>query len=117
MRFIIMVKKFSFLDYLFEIWTVATVRVVDISIAFLMFRADMELGYGNECNTGNALGDFDFAGAKALWDALTGTKQFEAVQEFTDFIVVGYAEACELYPDREKLQELVGAWRAKHVED
>ncbi|MEG1886416.1 MAG: hypothetical protein RR182_09135 [Alistipes sp.] len=111
-----MVKKFSFLDYLFEIWTVATVRVVDVSIAFLMFRADMELGYSNECNTGNALGDFDFAGAKVRCCALTKPEQFEANQEFTDFIIDCYTEACELYPDREKLNELVGAWRAKHVE-
>ena len=81
---------FSFINYLWEIFTVGKKNVVDIGVAFDMFRTDVRIG-DNECG---ALSGFDFAAAKVEWDKLTRDEQNAAVEEWLDCIAENYNDLC-----------------------
>ena len=71
-----MEKKFSFLDYEAEIGAISRANNVDLGVAYDMFRADVRNGKNENC--GPCMAEFDFAGAKAKWDALTPGEQSQA---------------------------------------
>lgn len=73
-------SKFSFKDYEDEIKAVSRAQGVDLGVAYDMFRADVRSGRNENC--GACLAAFDFAAAKAEWDALTSSEQAAAYQEW-----------------------------------
>ena len=85
---------FSFINYLWEIFTVGAKRGVDVDVAFDMFRTDVSLGEAKKSNTGDALPGFDFVAAKAEWDMLTDDEQKAAVEECNDCIAKYYDDLC-----------------------
>lgn len=109
---------FSFLDHVFEIWTVSSARKVDVGVAYDMFRTDVQHGQALPYNTGEALPDFNFADAKTDWDELTEDEQLAAMGEYSDFIHANYTATCRAYPKgREALDALVSDWRGVTRED
>ena len=89
--------KFSFIDYVFEIWTVAKMRDVDVGVAFDMLRTDIEYGKAMPFNTGDSLPTFDFAAARLKWDALTAEEQKTSITEYLEFAHQNYVELCEFF--------------------
>ena len=75
---------FSFINYLWEIFTVASKNDVDVGVAYFMFKADVNADEALKYNTGDALPDFDFAAANAEWDKLTEDEQKAAFEEWQD---------------------------------
>jgi len=88
---------FSFLNYLFEIFTVAHVNEVDVGVAYSMFKADVNAGEALKYNTGDALPDFDFAKAKVEFDKLTDDEKKAAYEEYHDYVEANYKELCEAF--------------------
>jgi len=88
---------FSFISYLWEIFTVGAKRDVDVDVAFDMFRTDVSLGEAKKFNTGDALPNFDFAKAKVEWDKLTGDEQKAAYEEYHDCVETYYKELCTMF--------------------
>lgn len=86
--------KFSFIDYVNEIWRVSKVKNVDVGVAYDMFRADVAAGQALPYNTATVLPTFDFAKAKVEWDALSKEEQMEAYTEWHDFVETNYAKIC-----------------------
>lgn len=60
---------FNFDNYKNEIAIVSAHNNVDLGIAYEMFKADVKAGAALPYNTGDALPNFDFAKAKAEYDA------------------------------------------------
>ena len=89
--------KFSFINYVFEIWTVAKIRDVDVGVAFDMFRTDIENGKALPFNTGKSLPNFDFESAKLEWNSLTVDEQKSAITEYLEFARRYYEELCEMF--------------------
>ena len=89
--------KFSFINYLWEIWTIGKARNVDIGVALDMLVADIQNGEAKEFNTGGALPDFDFVGLKSTWEALTDVRKAELYNECSDTMREHYEQLCELY--------------------
>jgi len=108
---------FSFLNYIYEIWTVGTVNGVDIGVAYDMFRTDVREGRTLD-NTGKALADFDFAAARDAWETLAEKEQEAAYEEWHAFLGDCYAEACAAFADGEDaMAALVEEWRADREAD
>lgn len=106
---------FSFLDYVFEIWTVSAVRGVDVGVAYDMFRTDVRVGRALPYNTGAALPDFDFAAAREEWDALTEDEQLNAYDEWHEFIADCHSDVCVAFAESEDtVAALVSEWRDSH---
>ena len=98
---------FSFIDYTYEIWTVAEKREVDVGVAYDMFRADVAAGEALPYNTGDSLPDFDFAAAKEAWDDMDDEQQHAAFDAYREFRSAKYEEICAAYPDREAVQKII----------
>ena len=88
---------FSFISYLWEIFTVGAKRDVDVDVAFDMFRTDVSLGEAKKFNTGDALPNFDFAKAKVEFDKLTDDEKKAAYEEYHDYVEANYKELCEAF--------------------
>lgn len=107
---------FSFLDHVFDIWTVSMTLGVDVGVAFDMFRADVR--HGGVGNTGKALPEVDFAALKEQWDAMTEDEQFAALDAYSAFVAANYRLTCRAYPNgREAVDALVSDWRGVGHED
>ncbi len=83
-----MKDKFSFLAYFVAILKVAEFWNCDLGVAYDRFRTDVRFGHAIEYNTGDALPEFDFAGAKMKWDALSEEEKEAAYAEWHDIIRV-----------------------------
>jgi len=92
-------KKFSFIDFVWEIWTVGKERNVDVDVAYDMFRTDVAHGEAQPCNTGDSLPDFDYEAAKSAWDALTDVAQNDAHNEWLKFSREHYSEICSAFAE------------------
>lgn len=79
-------RKFSFLNYTKEVYTVSKNLNVDIGVAFDRFKADVNAGAALPYNTGNALPDFAFAATKIAWDGLTRDEQLASYDEWSEFV-------------------------------
>lgn len=91
---------------MYEVWKVAETHrktdypSCDIGTAFSMFMADVKLGQSTDGNTGGILPDFDFAAARAAWDAMTPKEQSAALEQAGDVRVNLYDTLCERHPDK-----------------
>ena len=107
-------RKFSFLDYTNEIFTVSEENSVDIGVGYDQFRADVDAGEALPYNTGTALPDCDFAAAKNNWDELPTDERAAAFEEWHEFIEAKYEDVCNAYADGpEAVKTLVEAWKNK----
>ena len=88
---------FSFINYLWEIFTVASKNDVDVGVAYFMFKADVNAGEALKYNTGDALPDFDFAKAKVEFDKLTDDEKKAAYEEYHDYVEANYKKLCEAF--------------------
>ena len=86
-----------FINHLFDIFTVGQKRDVDVGVAFDMFRTDVRFGEAHDCNTGDALPNFDFKAAKVEWDKLGEAAQKQAIEDYDNFINEHYREACDAF--------------------
>ena len=102
---------FSFIDHVYEIFTISKALDVDIGVAYDMLRADVRSG--ERANTeAVALGDFDVAAAHEAFAAMTEEEQKAAYGEWHDFVRRCYDAAVKVYPDRAGLETLIDAYRA-----
>lgn len=105
----------SYLDYTYEIWKISEVKRVDLGIAFSMLKTDIR--NGNRFNTeGVDLDGFDLEAAHAAYKSLTGDEELAGYDERADFMRRCYDAVCAVYPDREKITEVVAAYRrGEHI--
>ena len=77
-------KKFSYLDYLKEIYAVAGAIPCHPTEAWDRFRFDVR---NERCtdNTAGILDDFDFAAVGKVWNSMTEDEQQAARDEWYDF--------------------------------
>ena len=75
-------KKFSYVEHIFEIVRVAEKLPCDIGEAWDRFRADVEAGEAHDYNTGDILEYFDFGYAGKLWNAMTKEEQEQAREDW-----------------------------------
>lgn len=102
---------FSFIDYVYEIYTVSRERHADIGVAYDMLRADIRTG--RRANTeGIELPGFDLAAAHGAFAALTEDEQGAAYAEWADFKRRCYAAVAAAFPDRDKVSAVTAAYRA-----
>ena len=102
---------FSFIDHVYEIFTISKALDVDIGVAYDMLRADVRSG--ERANTEAVdLGDFDVAAAHEAFAAMTEEEQKAAYGEWHDFVRRCYDAAVKVYPDRAGLETLIDAYRA-----
>ena len=102
---------FSFIDYVYEIFTISKALDVDIGVAYDMLRADIRSG--ERANTEAVdLGGFDVAAAHEAFAAMTEEEQKAAYGEWHDFVRRCYDAAVKVYPDRAGLETLIDAYRA-----
>lgn len=103
---------FSFLDYVREVWTISEEKRVDLGIAFSMLKADIR--NGNRYNTEDVeLEGFDVEAAHAAFGSPTEEQELAYYDEWFDFMRRCYNAACKAYPDQEKLDAVVAAFRAQ----
>lgn len=98
---------FSYVDYAWEIFTVAEGLPCDIGEAWDRFRADVGAGAAHDYNTAGLLPNFDFAAAGAEWDKLNTAGQQEARNEWYSVMKNDIGAY-----DRDKVIELVKLYRA-----
>lgn len=106
---------FSFIDHVYEIFTISKALDVDIGVAYDMLRADVRSG--ERANTEAVdLGDFDVAAAHKAFAAMTEEEQKAAYGEWHRFIRLCFEAAVEAYPDAGKLAQLAADYRAGKFE-
>lgn len=104
---------------IYEVYRVAEARrktdypSCDVGTAFSMFLADVKLGRSTKGNTGGILPEFDFAAAKAAWDAMTGEEQTAALEEARMSRTALYSELTALYPNKAAMVEAVEGYIQK----
>lgn len=94
-------EKFSYINYAWEIFTVAEKLPTNVNEAWDRFRADVASGEAHDYNTAGLLPEFDFAAAGAAWNALTDGEQQAARDEWYT-----------ISNNRNKVVELVMLYRA-----
>ena len=105
---------------IYEVFKVAETRRktdyprCDVGAAFSMFFADVKLGRSTEGNTGGILPEFDFAAAKAAWDAMTSDEQSAALEEARVSRTALYNELTKAYPDKATMVKLVEDYLAEY---
>lgn len=88
---------FSFINYLWEIFTISKVNEVDVGVAYSMFKADVSAGEALKYNTGDALSGFDFGAAKEKWDKLSEDEQKSAISEWHKCIDTYYVDLYTMF--------------------
>lgn len=79
-------KKFSFLDYAWEICKVGDECCCGPSESFDRFHADIRAGEAKNYNTGRALEGFDFSEANKAYYSLSPRERDSSIEEWVDFI-------------------------------
>lgn len=103
---------FSFIDHVYEIWTVAEKRDVDVGVGYSMFATDVRLGKAIDTNTADALPNFDFAAASKEWNSMTKEEQSQAYHNYHEFEQKMYFDICDAYKKgRAAVDELVNAYK------
>lgn len=101
---------FSFLDYVREVWVISEEKHVDLGIAFSMLKADIR--NGNRYNTGDVeLEGFDIEAAHAAFGNPTEAGELAYYEEWFDFKRRCNDAVCMAYPDQEKIDAIVAAFR------
>ena len=88
-----------FINHLYDIFMVGQKRDVDVGVAFDMFRTDVRYGEAHDYNTGDALPNFDFSGAKAAWDKLGEAGQRQAIEDYDAFVDGHYRDLCAAFAE------------------
>lgn len=79
-------KKFSYLDYVWEICAVCVALQCGPSEAYDRFRADVKAGEAKEYNTGDVLIGFDFSEASKRYHEMAPTEKSDAIDGWVEFI-------------------------------
>lgn len=102
---------FHFIDYVYEIFTITKELDVDIGVAYAMLKADVQSG--ERVNTAAVeLHDFDLAAAHSSFMELTEVEQKMAYAEWHDFVKRCFKACYSVYPDYDKMAEVVRAYKA-----
>lgn len=106
---------FSFLDYVKYVWDISEAKRVDLGIAFSMLKADIR--NGNRYNTeGVELEGFDIEAAHAAFGSPTEDEELAYYDEWFDFKRRCNDAICKAYPDQQKIDAVVTAYRGEDLD-